>query len=170
MSGEKLFSVILPCATCNSPAGVMPCGAVALLPARMAGAASLPGCVTGGRVSAAGRGVVSAFCITRAGEGMGGSGGREKTLARAATEGGRRPCPLRRGKLRASTAEMRGFPSPRQLSTSCTGRAGPRRLPRRDARIPRRSCLRGHFREAAARVCWQVQAGAARRRMPGRCC
>ena len=61
------------------------------------------------------------------------------------------------------------FP-PRQLSTSCTGRAGPRRLPRRDARIPRRSCLRGHFREAAARVCWQVQAGAARRRMPGRCC
>ena len=61
-------------------------------------------------------------------------------------------------------------PPPPQLSTSCTGRAGPRRLPRRDARIPRRSCLRGHFREAAARVCWQVQAGAARRRMPGRCC
>ena len=28
--------------------------------------------------------------------------------------GGRRPCPLRRRKLRASTAEMRGFPSPQK--------------------------------------------------------
>ena len=35
-------------------------------------------------------------------------------LARAATEGGRRPCPLRRRKLRASTAEIRGFPSPQK--------------------------------------------------------
>ena len=48
----------------------------------------------------------------RAGERMGGLGGRETPLAPAATEGGRRPCPLRRRKLRASTAEMRGFPSP----------------------------------------------------------
>ena len=39
-------------------------------------------------------------------------------LAPAATEGGRRPCPLRRRKLRASTAEMRGVPSPKQLTKS----------------------------------------------------
>ena len=39
-------------------------------------------------------------------------------LALAATEGGRRPCPLRRRKLRASTAEMRGFPSPQQLANN----------------------------------------------------
>ena len=58
------------------------------------------------------------FPIKRAGEGMGGLGGRETPLAPAATEGGRRPCPLRRRKLRASTAEMRGFPSPKQLTNS----------------------------------------------------
>ena len=29
-------------------------------------------------------------------------------------DGDRRPCPLRRRKLRASTAEMRGFPSPQE--------------------------------------------------------
>ena len=40
--------------------------------------------------------------------------GKAGPLALAATEGGRRPCPLRRRKLRASTAEMRGFPSPRK--------------------------------------------------------
>ena len=46
----------------------------------------------------------------------GGLGGKGNTpLAPAATEGGRRPCPLRRRKLRASTAEMGGVPSPQQI-------------------------------------------------------
>ena len=56
-----------------------------------------------------------------AGEGKGawGEGLRERLsfvkagpLARQRPDGGRRPCPLRQRKLRASTAEMRGSPSP----------------------------------------------------------
>ena len=132
----------------NSPAGVMPCGAVALPPARMAGT---------GVFSLRYRGtLICSGCLRRrnadspdekfSGEGWGPGGKGEPLLKKGLS-----------------------LP-PRQLPTSCTGRAGPRRLPRRDARIPRRSCLRGHFREAAARACWQVQAGAVRRRMPGRCC
>ncbi len=63
----------------------------------------------------------------RAEEKMGGLGGRAQPFHSAARKGvlvvlsreqrpngGRRPCPLRRRKLRASTAEMRGFPSPQQ--------------------------------------------------------
>ena len=56
--------------------------------------------------------------IKRAGEGIGGLGERENPLAPAATEGGRSPCPLRRRKLRASTAEMRGFPFPQKKHRS----------------------------------------------------
>ena len=42
--------------------------------------------------------------------------GEGKPLSRwQRPDGGRRPCPLRRRKLRASTAEMRGFPSPQLL-------------------------------------------------------
>ncbi len=142
--GENEFFIIT-----NSPAGVMPCGAVALLSARMAETGILPRSRYRGTFIWRGR-------LRRrnadspdkkfSGEGWGAWGeGR---------------APFFKGAL----------PSPRQSPTSCTGRAGTRRLPRRDARIPRRSCLRGRFREAAARACWQTQAGAARRRMPGMYC
>ena len=44
-----------------------------------------------------------------------GAWGRGNTLSRQQRpNGGRRPCPLRRRKLRASTAEMRGFPLPQK--------------------------------------------------------
>ena len=46
------------------------------------------------------------------GKGWGAWGEGKPLLREQRPDGGRRPCPLRRRKLRASTAEMRGFPSP----------------------------------------------------------
>ena len=54
--------------------------------------------------------------------------------------GGRRPCPLRRRKLRASTAEMRGFPSPQQSTEP-------------DAKSPPQENLRRAFLHQGHGVC-----------------